>query len=103
MTSTRAAAKNILRTLDTGLYISNLHYLNWSDQNSRRITGMTRYACFWVESGQIKSPIQDLRFDETLYHFPESGLIGLTDTYEQRSVDGVKIPGLLVNDFNYTL
>ena len=32
----------------------NLHYLNWSDNIGGRITGMTRYACFWVENGEIK-------------------------------------------------
>ena len=104
--------KDILNVLDTGLYIGNLHYLNWSDCNNGRITGMTRYACFWVENGQIKAPIQDLRFDETLYYFLGAGLVDLTDTaeiipdtntYEQRSVGGVKTPGLLVDDFNYTL
>jgi predicted Zn-dependent protease len=76
------------------------------------MTGMTRYACFWVENGQIKAPIQDLRFDETLYHFLGDGLVDLTDTaeiipdtstYDQRSVGGIKVPGLVVNEFNYTL
>ena len=32
---------------------ANLHYLNWSDPVSARVTGMTRYACFWVEGGEI--------------------------------------------------
>jgi predicted Zn-dependent protease len=104
--------KDVLKILDTGLYISNLHYLNWSDLNNGRMTGMTRYACFWVENGQIKAPIQDLRFDETLYHFLGDGLVDLTDTaeiipdtstYDQRSVGGIKVPGLVVNEFNYTL
>lgn len=104
--------KEVLKILGTGLYVSNLHYLNWSEFQSGRLTGMTRYACFWVEDGQIKAPIQDLRFDETLYHFLGKGLVDLTDvtevipdtfTYDQRSVGGSKVPGLLVDDFNYTL
>ncbi len=102
----------ILEALGTGLYINNVHYLNWSDMNTGRLTGMTRYACFWVENGKIKAPIQDLRFDESLYHFLGAGLVDLTDTthiiaetstYEQRSLGGACVPGILVNDFNYTL
>jgi predicted Zn-dependent protease len=34
-------AADILKALDTGLYLSNLHYLNWSDRPTGRITGMT--------------------------------------------------------------
>ena len=58
---------DILKELGTGLYLSNLHYLNWSDLVSARVTGMTRYACFWVEDGEIVGPINDLRWDESLY------------------------------------
>lgn len=102
----------ILKTLDTGLFVSNVHYLNWSDLNKGRITGMTRYGCFWVEDGKIVSPIKDMRFDETLYHFWGEGLLSLTDesyliaetdTYDQRSVGGSLVPGMLVDNFSYTL
>ena len=49
----------ILKELGTGLFLGNLHYLNWSDVPNARITGMTRYACFWVEKGEVVGPIQD--------------------------------------------
>jgi predicted Zn-dependent protease len=102
----------ILRNLDTGLYVSNLHYLNWSDRPTGRITGMTRYACFWVEQGEIIAPIDNLRFDESLYHFWGDNLIALSnfqefipevETYEGRQLGGCLVPGMLVKDFTYTL
>ncbi|MGD1863287.1 MAG: TldD/PmbA family protein [Phormidesmis sp.] len=104
--------KDILAELDTGLYISNLHYLNWSDLNAGRITGMTRYACFWVEAGEIVAPIENLRFDDDLYRFLGEGLIALTDqqtflpavgTYDRRSLGGMWVPGMLIDQFRYTL
>jgi predicted Zn-dependent protease len=106
------ALGDILTALDTGLYLGNLHYLNWSDRPSGRITGMTRYACFWVERGEIVAPIQDLRFDESLYAFLGENLLALTDfrelipetdTYEFRSLGGQLLPGLLVDNFTFTL
>ena len=102
----------ILSTLGTGLYVSNLHYLNWSDRPSGRITGMTRYACFWVENGEIVAPIEDLRFDDSLYRFWGDNLVDFTDewefipevgTYENRQLGGSMVPGMLVEDFTYTL
>jgi predicted Zn-dependent protease len=108
----KLATEQILSRLDTGLYLSNLHYLNWSDRPTGRITGMTRYACFWVEQGEIIAPIQNLRFDESLYRFFGDNLLELTQaqefipevgTYSNRSLGGVWVPGLLVEEFTYTL
>jgi predicted Zn-dependent protease len=102
----------ILATLDTGLYLSNLHYLNWSDRPTGRVTGMTRYACFWVEGGEIVAPIANLRFDESLYRCWGDNLMALTDTlefipdvdtYGSRQLGGSWVPGLVVEDFTYTL
>jgi predicted Zn-dependent protease len=104
--------QDVLTALGTGLYLSNLHYLNWSDPVSARVTGMTRYACFWAEAGEIVGPIQDLRWDESLYDALGSKLLALTThaeidpaigTYFQRSLGGSRTPGALMGDFTFTL
>ena len=56
------AHSNMLKALDTGLYIGNLWYLNYSDRNAARLTGMTRFATFWVEDGRIQAPVNAMRF-----------------------------------------
>ena len=106
------APSDVLSALDTGLFLCNLHYLNWSDRNNARITGMTRYACFWVENGTLSAPIKNLRFDDSVYSFFGDNLerltshaefIASTDTYGQRSLGGISAPGLLVKNFTFTL
>lgn len=106
------APDDVLKTLDRGLYLSNLHYLNWSDRPTARITGMTRYACFWVEGGEIVAPIENLRFDESLYRCFGDNLLALTttqefipdvETYRRRSLGGTRVPGMVIEDFTYTL
>lgn len=101
-----------LKQLGTGIFISNLHYINWSDITNARITGMTRYACLWVEDGKIIAPIEDMRFDMSLYNLLGDRLINLTeqqvldpntDTYFFRSIGGRLIPGALVKDFEFSL
>ena len=101
-----------LKKLGQGLYLSNLHYINYSDIQTARMTGMTRFACFWVENGEIQGPIQDLRFDESLYNIFGSNLVDLTEessvylstsTYLKRSLGALKVPGALINNFNFTL
>ena len=103
---------DIFQALDTGLYISNLWYCNFSDRNHCRITGMTRFACLWVEQGRPVAPVNVMRFDESIYHILGDRLEALTrepehilDTgsYEWRSHASARLPGALVNDFTFTL
>ena len=104
--------RDAVSQLGTGLYISNLHYLNWSDRPKGRITGMTRYACFWVEDGEFKAPIENLRWDDTLFSLFGSQMEATTDTlstfsrsstYGMRSVGSDRCPGMLIASMNFTL
>jgi predicted Zn-dependent protease len=106
------AEERILKALDTGLYLSNLHYLNWSDQTHGRITGMTRYACYWVEDGKIVAPIENMRWDDSLFTVLGTELEALTvnrafipnvDTYERRGIGGAWMPGALLKRMDFTL
>ena len=103
---------DVVQSLDTGIYLSNLHYLNWSDRPGGRITGMTRYACFWVENGEVVAPIENMRFDDSIYNFFGENLESVTDkshlhptvqTYEGRELGGVSCPGILLKSFELTL
>ena len=102
----------ILKTLDTGLLIGNLHYLNYSDRMACRMTGMTRFATFWVENGEIQAPLNVMRFDDSAYRLLGSNLLGLTAerdlildsaSYGERSTGSARLPGALVKDFALTL
>lgn len=106
------AEKDVLNKLGTGLFLSNLHYLNWSDEAHARITGMTRYACFWVENGEVVGPIKDLRFDDSLFNILGSELESVTkeqhidpaiSTYFQRELGGKKVPGMMIQKMSFTL
>jgi predicted Zn-dependent protease len=106
------AKDHILKELGTGLFLSNLHYANWSDLQSARVTGMTRYGCFWVENGQIVGPIDDMRFDVSFYEIFGKDLLAVTDfqeldpvidTYGERSLGGRRLPGMLIENFKLTL
>src|SRR5207248_1583472 len=55
------ATRDALAALDTGLAVGNLWYLNYSDRPACRMTGMTRFATFWVEKGKVVAPVNVLR------------------------------------------
>ncbi|HET9578509.1 MAG TPA: metallopeptidase TldD-related protein [Usitatibacter sp.] len=106
------AQEEALRALDTGIYIGNLWYLNFSDRSACRMTGMTRFASFWVEGGRISAPLNVMRFDDTAYRIlgenlealtRERDLVPDTDTYGERSTLSMRTPGALVREFALTL
>lgn len=103
---------DVLRELGTGVYVSNLWYLNYSDRNNGRLTGLTRFATMWVENGEIVAPLNVMRFDDTIYRMLGTELEALTSerdmildtgTYGRRSVDSMRLPGALLRDFRLTL
>ncbi|VVM51632.1 hypothetical protein PS645_00783 [Pseudomonas fluorescens] len=112
MTAGTLADAEILKQLGTGLYISNLWYLNYSDQPAARMTGMTRFATFWVENGQIQAPVSTMRFDDSAFSLLGSQLEALTEqrelllsasTYSQRATASALLPGALISKLTLTL
>jgi predicted Zn-dependent protease len=76
------------------------------------MTGMTRFACFWVENGRIVAPISVMRWDDSLLRMFGEVLVALTQgtelvpdasTYGERQLRSVTAPGAIVNGFRFTL
>ncbi|MGH7897273.1 MAG: metallopeptidase TldD-related protein [Candidatus Binatia bacterium] len=103
---------HVVPLLGEGIYVGNVWYANYSDRAACRITGLTRFATFWVEGGEIRSPLSVMRFDDTIYRMLGENLIGLTaerelildpSTYGQRSTASSRIPGALLGELALTL
>lgn len=101
-----------LAELGTGLLIGNLWYGNWSDPNSARVTGMTRFGTYWVENGALVAPVAPMRFDDSLYQLfgerllalgAEAPLLMSTDSYDGCSYQSLRVPGALVEGLTLTL
>ncbi len=102
----------LLAALGSGLYVSNLWYLNYSDRQACRMTGMTRFACFWVEDGRLHAPLDVMRFDDSFLRLFSEGLVGLTDrtervpdsdTYQSRQLASITTPAAVVEGWRLTL
>ncbi|MCS6899658.1 MAG: TldD/PmbA family protein [Myxococcales bacterium] len=102
----------VLQALGTGLWVNHLWYLNYSDRGAGRMTGMTRFATFWVEGGEIMAPTPAMRFDDSLYDLFGKRLEALTvereffpepTTYGERQTASVRLPGALIDGLTLTL
>ncbi|MFZ4760054.1 MAG: metallopeptidase TldD-related protein [Burkholderiaceae bacterium] len=106
------SARDALSRLGTGIALSNLWYLNWSDRAAGRVTGMTRFACLWVEAGEPIAPIEAMRFDDSVYRLLGDALEALgdapvhlpaDDTYDARAVGGIEAPSALLSTLRFAL
>lgn len=106
------AEADVLAALDSGIYVSNLWYLNYSDRQACRMTGMTRFACFRVEGGRLVAPLGVMRFDDSFLRMFGDGLVALTDraeripqsdTYKERQLSSITTPGAIVDGWRLTL
>jgi len=106
------AVADALAALDTGILVGNLWYLNFSDRSACRVTGMTRFASFWVEKGAIVAPVNVMRFDDSVYRLLGENLVALTaerelimssDSYRERSVGSMRLPGAVLREMAFTL
>jgi predicted Zn-dependent protease len=102
----------VLSEIGTGLYIGNLWYCNFADRAAGRLTGMTRFATFWVENGELAAPLNVMRFDDTLYRMLGSQLNALTrerelivetGTYGARQTASRLLPGAVLNAIRLVL
>lgn len=105
-------AAQALAALGTGVSIADLWYLNYSDREACRATGMTRFATLWVEDGEPVAPIEPMRFDDSLYRVLGEQLLALTDsaepipagdTWNGREPGGIRAPAALVGALRFTL
>ncbi|MFT3665369.1 metallopeptidase TldD-related protein [Piscinibacter sp.] len=101
-----------MQALGTGLWVSNLWYLNYSDRQACRMTGMTRFACLWVDGGEPVAPVGVMRFDDSFLRMFGEGLVGLSDraeliadgeTYGERRLASMRTPGALIDGWRLTL
>lgn len=103
---------DVLAALGTGVWVGNLWYLNHTDRAAARLTGMTRFATFWVEDGEIVAPLAVMRFDDSLDRLWGSELEAIgataaflpaTSTYGGRSLGSMSVPGMLVRELRFAL
>lgn len=103
--------REVLNALGTGIWVSNIWYLSFSDVSQGKVTGLTRYGCWWVENGVPIAPIETLRFDDHLRNFLGCKLERLGEradwvptgtTYDKRFLGGCAAPGVLTSALRFT-
>ena len=65
-TGAPTAMDAMIKSMKRGLLISRFWYVRVVDPRTLVLTGLTRDGLWWVENGQIKNPVRNLRFNQSV-------------------------------------
>ena len=58
--------EEMIKGMERGLVISRFWYVRQIDPRAIMLTGLTRDGLWWVEKGQIRYPVRNLRFNQSV-------------------------------------
>ncbi len=62
----RSSVDEMIRSTERGLLVTRFWYIREVDPYQKILTGMTRDGTFWIENGQVKHGVRNLRFNQSL-------------------------------------
>ena len=100
----------MIRSVRKGIYVTRFHYTNVVEPMKAVITGMTRDGTFLIEEGEIKRPIKNLRFTESILRAlsrvnaisKDRRVCSEGTVYSRRFVTGTVAPAIKIDGFNFS-
>jgi len=110
MKAGESSLEEMIKSVRKGIYVTRFHYTNVVEPMQAVITGMTRDGTFLIEEGEIKRPIKNLRFTESILKAlsqvtaisKDRRICSEGTVYSRRFVTGTAIPAIKIDGFNFS-
>jgi len=110
MEAGESSLKEMIQSVKKGIYITRFHYTNVVEPMAAVITGMTRDGTFLIEEGELKAPLKNLRFTESILRAlsrvsaisKERKVCSEGAIYSRRFVTGTVAPAIKVDGFRFS-
>ena len=66
---------DLAKDIERGLWVTRFHYVNIVHPLQTILTGMTRDGTFLIENGEIKGPVKNLRFTQSILEALQAGRV----------------------------
>jgi PmbA protein len=105
-----SSLEEMVKSVRKGIYVTRFHYINVVEPMKAVITGMTRDGTFLIEGGEIKRPIKNLRFTESILKAlsqvsaisKDRRICSEGTVYSRRFVTGTVAPAIKIDGFNFS-
>jgi predicted Zn-dependent protease len=102
--------RELMASIERGLYVTRLWYVNMVRSKETLLTGMTRDGTFLIEGGELSRPLRDVRFTDSILRVLDattalsmrSVLVGDGELYGRRFAYGVICPAIRAEAFKVT-
>lgn len=105
-----SSLEEMVRSVKKGIYITRFHYTNVVEPMEAVITGMTRDGTFLIEDGEIKKPLKNLRFTDSILRAlshvsaisKDRRVCSEGTVYSRRFITGVVCPAIKLSLLNFS-
>jgi predicted Zn-dependent protease len=105
-----SSLEEMVRSVRKGIYVTRFHYTNVVEPMKAVLTGMTRDGTFLIEEGEVKMPVKNMRFTESVLRAlsqvsavsKERRICSEGTVYSRRFITGVVAPAIKVDGFNFS-
>lgn len=97
----QSEVQDLVRTVERGILVTRFWYIRFVDPMKLLLTGMTRDGLFWIENGEVKHGLRNMRFNES----PLRCLSRVTALGESRRTGRYlpcSMPALRVEEFQFS-
>ena len=92
--------ESLIKSTKKGIYVTRFHYTNWVDRKQTVFTGLTRDGTYYIEDGEIRYPIKNLRFTQSITA-ALNNISGITS--DRMRINGsMQIPAVRIEHFHFT-
>jgi PmbA protein len=99
----KGSKEGMLASVDRGIWVTRLHYVNPVHPLKTILTGMTRDGTFWIENGEIKWATKNLRFTQNVLEaLSTAQLIGEETKLSESFYGGIRVPAVCIGRFAFT-
>ena len=91
---------DMIKGMERGLLISRFWYVRLIDGRSIMLTGLTRDGVWWIEKGQIRHPVGNLRFNQSVLAMLAPWNVEAIGTPERKAP--LMVPALRLSGFTFT-
>jgi predicted Zn-dependent protease len=103
MEGERSSLEDMVRSTPKGLLVTRFWYIREVDPYQKILTGMTRDGTFWIEDGQVRHGVKNLRFNQSVVEMlRQVEMMGQPQRTAGEESFEMVVPAMKIREFNFS-
>jgi len=103
MEGERSSLEDMVKSTPKGLLVTRFWYIREVDPYQKILTGMTRDGTFWIEDGQVRHAVKNLRFNQSILEMlRQVEMLGQPQRTAGEESFEMVVPAMKIQEFNFS-